>query len=239
MAVACVASRSNAAAEAAIRAAAKQHHYVFVTFYKNDSAGKDMLATVKSIQGKLGGRADFVSVDVGDRANRGIVARYGADRSPMPLTIAIAPNGAVTAGYPKQIKNGDVSGAFVSDGQAAVLKVLQSGKLAAICFQNSRTRHNKESLAAANGLRTHAQFKGAVEVVRIDPADRGEAQFLKRCQISPAIADAQVVVIAPPGSMVGKFGGTATTASMAASLVKSLGCGCAGGTCGPGGCCGK
>lgn len=238
MAVAFLAPRSNAApsVEAAIRAAAKQNHYVFVTFYKNDKAGKSMLATVKSIQGKFAGRAEFVSVDAGDKANQAVIKHYGADRSPMPLTIAIAPNGAVTAGFPKQIKNGDVSSAFVSDGTAAILKVLQNGKLAVVCVQNSKTKHNSESLAAANGLKTQAQFRGATEVVKMDPTDRGEAQFMNQCQISSSTSDAQIVVIAPPGRMVGKFGGTTSAASMAASLVKSLGGGCSGGSCGPGGC---
>lgn len=238
LAVVSIAPRSNAAssADAAIRAAAKQKHYVFVTFYKNDAAGKDMLADVKSIQGKLAARADFVSVDVGNRANQQIVSRYGADRSPLPLTIAVAPNGAVTAGYPRQIKNNDVSNAFVSDGTAAVLKVLQSGRLAAVCIQNSKTKHNKESIAAINGLNKQAKFRNVIAIVKVDPADRDEAQFLKRCQVDPTTGDAQIVMIAPPGKMVGRFNGAASTAVMSASLQKSLGGGCSGGSCGPGGC---
>lgn len=230
-----VASISTAAssADSAIRAAAKQNRYVFVTFYKkNDSASKSMQSTVRSIQDKLSGRADFVSVDVGDGANSAIVSRYGADHSPMPLTIVIAPNGAVTAGFPKQIKNTDVSGVFVSDGMASVLKVLQGGKLAVVCVQNSRTKHNKESLAAAQGLNNQPKFRGAVGIVRIDPSDRGESRFLKQCQVDPATDDAQMVIFAPPGKIVGKFGGATTPATVAASLTKSLGGGCSGGCAG-------
>lgn len=239
MGIACVATKSNAAsnAEAAIQAAAKQNRYIFVTFYKSkDSASKSMLANMKSIQGKYANRADFVSVDAGDKANKAIMSRYGADRSPMPLTIVLAPNGAVTAGFPKQIKNNDMSSVFVSDGMASVLKVLQGGNLAAVCIQNSRTKHNKDSLEAAQGLKNNAQFRGAVEIVKIDPSDRGESQFMKQCKVDTASTDAQIVIIAPPGRVVGKFGGTVTANVMAASLVKSLGGGCSGGSCGPGGC---
>jgi hypothetical protein len=233
-----IATISNAAssADAAIQAAAKRNRYVFVTFYKgNDGATKSMQATVKSIQGKLAGRADFVSVDVGKQANRAIASRYGADRSPMPLTIVLAPNGAVTAGFPGQIRNTDMSGVFVSDGMASVLKVLQGGKLAAVCIQNSRTTHNRESLAAAQGLKNQAQFRGAVEVVKIDPSNRGESQLMKQWQVDTTSTDAQIVVIAPPGRVVGKFDGTTTTSLMAAVLVKSLSAG--GGCCSGGGSC--
>jgi len=239
IAVACVATKSNAATsvEAAIQASAKQNRYVFVTFYKsNDSASKSMQATVKSIRGKLAGRADFVSVDVGNQANRAIISRYGADRSPMPLTIVLAPNGAITAGFPQQIKNTDMSSVFVSDGMASVLKVLQSGKIAAVCLQNSKTKHNKESLAAAQGLKNQAQLRGAVEIVKIDPSDRGESDLMKRCQVDTTSTDAQIVVIAPPGKVMGKFGGTVTTNSMTSALTKAFsGSGCSGAS----GCCPK
>lgn len=243
IAVACVAPKSNAAsgAEAAIQAAAKQNRYVFVTFYKgNDTASKSMQASVKSIRGKLTNRADFVSVDVGKQANKAIVTRYGADRSPMPLTIVLAPNGAITAGFPQQIKNTDMSGVFVSNGMASVLKVLQSGKIAAVCFQNSKTKHNKESLAAAQGLNNQTQFRGAVEVVKIDSSDRSEAKFIQTCKADAGSDSAQIVVIAPPGRVVGKFDGTATTDSMAATITKAFSSGgCGTGSSGAGGCCPK
>lgn len=239
MGVACVATKSSAAsnAEVYIKAAAKQNRYIFVTFYKSkDSTSKSMLAKIKTIQGKYASRANFVSVDAGNQANKEIMSRYGADRSPMPLTIVIAPNGAVTAGFPKEIKSTDMSSVFVSDGTASVLKVLQGGNLAAVCIQNSRTKHNKDSLEAAQGLKNNAQFRGAVEIVKIDPSDSGESQFMKQCKVDTATTDAQIVIIAPPGRVVGKFGGTATANVIAASLVKSLGGGCSGGSCGPGGC---
>src|ERR1035437_9177724 len=104
-----------------------------------------------------------------------------------------------------------MSGVFVSDGMASVLKVLQSGKLAAVCIQNSKTKHNKESLAAAQGLNNQAQFRGAVEIVKIDPSDRSEAKLIQTCKVDASSDSAQIVIIAPPGKVMGKFDGTATT----------------------------
>jgi len=228
-------------AETAIQAAAKQHRYALVTFYKkNDGASTKMLAEAKKLQAKHSNRANFVSADVGNAVHKQLISRYGVDRSPIPLTLVIAPNGAVTAGYPKEIKTTDLSSAFVSDGMADVLKVLQSGKLAAVCLQNSKTKHNKESLAAAEGLNTQAQLRGAVEVVKIDPSDRSEAKFIQTCKANAGSDSAQVVIIAPPGRIMGKFDGTATTDTMMATLTKAFsGGGCGAGSSGAGGCCPK
>ena len=232
-----VASKASPA-ETAIGAAAKQNRYVFVTFYrKGDDASKKMQNTMKSAQVKLSSRASFVSVDVDDPVQQGVVSRYGADRSPIPLTLVVAPNGAVTAGYPSEIKKTNYSDAFVSDGMASVLKVLQDQKLAAVCVQGSGTRNNKKSLATAEELKAAPELGGAVEIVKIDPSDRTESRFLKMCQVDTRSTDAQLLVLAPPAKLVGKFGGAATKDTIMTSLKSSLaGSGCGGGSCGPSGC---
>jgi len=225
-------------AEAAISEAARRNRYVFVTFYrKNDGASKKMQTAMKSAQNKLSHRAGFVSVDVDDPVHQEVLARYGADRSPMPLTLVIAPNGAVTAGFPNEIKKTDFSDVFVSNGLATALKVLQSQKLAAVCVQGTRTKNNKKSLATAEELKAAPELGGAVEIVKIDPSDRSELKFMKMCQVDTRSTDAQLLVLAPPGKLVGRFNGTATKDTIMASLRASLGGGgCGSGGCGPSGC---
>jgi len=233
-----VAVAGTTSAEDAIWSAAKQHRYVFVTFYKNnDSASKTMLADVKSIQGKLANRADFVSVNVADKADRAVVTRYGADRSPMPLTIVVAPNGAVTAGFPRMINKNNISGAFVSDGTAEVIKVLQDGKMAVVCLESSRTNHNSECTATARALKSDSRLGGAVEIVTIDPSNRSESTLMKQWKVDTGSRDAQLVVAAPPGKFIGKFDATASKDTIVASITKAMsgGC-CGGGSCGSGGC---
>lgn len=209
---------------AAISAAAEQNHYVFVTFYRNDDeASRKMQAAMKPVRAKLSHRANFVSVNVDDPAQQGMVSRYGADRSPIPLTLVIAPNGAVTAGYPTEIKKTDFSGAFVSDGMASVLKVLQSQKFAAVCVQGAGTKNNRKSLATAEGLKTAPELGGAVEIVKVDPSDRSESKLMKMCQVDTDSADAQLLVLAPPGKLVGKFNSKDTKDTIVASLKSALG----------------
>mgnify|MGYP000889436936 CR=1 FL=1 len=208
---------------AAIGTAAKQNRYVFVTFFrKDDDASTKMQAALKPIQAKLSNRADFISVDVDDPAQQELVSRYGADRSPIPLTLVIAPNGAVTAGFPKELKKTDFSGAFVSNGMASVLKVLQGQKLAAVCIQGSRTKNNKKSLATAEELQAAPELGGAVEIVKVDPANRSEAKFMKMCQVDTRSTDAQLLVLAPPGKLVGKFTSADTKDTIVATLKTAL-----------------
>ncbi len=224
-------------ADTAIRTAAKHQRYAFVTFYKpNDGASERMLASVKSIEGKLADRADFISVDMSNPANRPVISRYGADRSPMPLTIVVAPNGAVTAGFPTAINaDADFSSVFASPGLAAVLKVMQENRLAVVCLRNAKTSYNSECMANANALRGNQRFGSAVTIVKIDPADPAEAKFMQQAKINAGSPNAQIVVFASPGRVVGTFDGNTPPATISASLLQSLGGGC-NGHCGPGGC---
>jgi cytochrome oxidase Cu insertion factor (SCO1/SenC/PrrC family) len=242
-AVACAAAEEKTEAkispsEAGIQAAEKQNLYVFATFYKqNDEASTKMLEEAKKLQAQHSSRANFVSIDVADATNKELMTRYGVDRAPIPLTLVIAPNGAVTAGYPNKINKTDLSDAFVSNGMAAVLKILQGGKLAVICVQNSNTKLNKESLAAAEGLKNDAMFQNSIEIVKIDPSDSSETKLIQSCRVDANSQNAQLVVIAPPGRIVGTFDGTATTETITAALTKAFSGGtCGGGGCAPGGC---
>lgn len=228
------AAPKSSQAEAVIRAAAQKGRYVFVTFYKrNSAASTKMLADVKKIQSKLSRRASFTTVDVGNSAHRALVQRYGVNRSPIPLTIVLAPNGAVTAGFPTAIKKTDFSAVFVSKGKAEVLKTLQYQKLAVVCLQNTKTKHNKESLEAARGLVSEMGFSGASRIVQIDPKNRAEAGFLREFKVNTGSREAQIVIIAPPGTVLGRFSGAVSTDRIVASLNQTLGINSSSGSCGP------
>jgi len=224
-------------AEIAIRASAARRRYVFVTFYKKqDTSSTKMLAAIRSARGKLSNRANFVSVDVGSAANQALVKRYDVDRAPLPLTLVLAPNGALTAAFPREIETSDFSDVFVSEGLADVLKVVQSGKLAAVCLQNGKTKFNKESLAAAEGLRADSRLSGRVGIVKIDPSDRAELKFLQQCKVNNGSADSQIVLIVPPGRVLGAFDGNTTKDKLMAGLqaaLASCGSGCGPSGCGP------
>ena len=237
MFISCTGSPSSAAyaaaakqpsAEAAIKSAAAKHRYLVVTFYKkSDAASDSALKSVGSAKGKLSTRADFTIADVQNQANQALVKRYGIDKATIPLTLVIAPNGAVTGGMNGTVDAAKITNAFASDGMASVLKVLQGGKLALLCVQNGKTKFNSESMKAATDFKADSRLPGAVEIVKIDPSNRGEAKFLGMCKVEPSASTAQIVMIVPPGRILGRFDGQTTKDAMYASLqtaLKSSGC---------------
>ena len=223
--------------ETAIRAAAKQKRYIFVTFYKrSDPASDKMLGAINTIKNKLSGRANFARADVDSPVHAGLVKRYGVGPAAVPVTLVLAPNGAVTGAFPREIKTDDFSNALVSNGLADVLKVLQGGKLAVVCIQNGKTKFNKQSLAAAKGLQADSRLSGNVGIVKIDPSARSESKFLRQCKVDTGSANAQILLLVPPGRLMGKFDGAITKGELMAGLqeaLKSCGTGCGPTGCGP------
>src|SRR5262249_17954271 len=84
---------------AAVASAAHDGKYLFVLFYKEDDpATRAMRQALSAALAQPGGRAASVTVRVTDPAEKPLVDRFGVGRSPMPLAVALAPNGAITGG---------------------------------------------------------------------------------------------------------------------------------------------
>jgi hypothetical protein len=222
------------AARKALESARQGQKYLFIVFYKEDSPATQ--AVRQTLDAALAGRpAQAVSILVRttDPAEKAVVDQFGVSRSPMPLVVAVAPNGAVTGGFPLKLTDRDVAGAFVSPGTAACLKAVQSRKLVLLCVEPAG------SLDVPQGVRefkADAQYGPATEVVRVRANDAAEAGFLKILQVRPATSTV-TAFLAPPGRLLGTFDATVTRQQLVDKL-RTAGSGCCpGGKCGPGGCC--
>src|SRR5262249_26213736 len=121
-------------AEQALRQASAQQKYSFLLFYKdNGSATQAMAKTLQDGVGKRADRATFCFVDVNDPAEKAIVDRFGASRTPLPLTIAVAPNGAMTGIFPKSLSDEHLADSFVTPTMTKCMKSMQEGKLVLVC----------------------------------------------------------------------------------------------------------
>jgi len=223
---------------AAIEHAAAANKYLFVFFWKEKSQQADAMWSVfQSAMSKVADRAESVAVNVSDPAEKAMVARFGIDRSPVPLVLALAPNGAITKGFPLKLDEQQLFQAFVSPATASCLKALQARKLVLLSIQSRSPYIRQVSLQrGAADFAADARFAGATEVVPIDPADPAEASFLHDLQVDPRAATSVIVFLAPPGSVVGKFDGAVTKEQLVAKLQTAQSDPCAGGKCGPGGC---
>ncbi len=153
----------------------------------------------------------------------------------MPLVIVVAPNGAVMGGFPTTFQEAQILGGFGTPAMQQALRGLQMQKLVFICIQNQQTQSNEAALYGVNEIKADPQFAQATEVVFLNPADPNEAKFLAQLQIDPTVTAAQTVMMAPPGSVLGKFM-AGTTKSMILSKIQASGACGPGGVCGPGGC---
>lgn len=221
---------------AAMDSASQGGKYLFIYFWKeNDRQTKSMYGVFQNATGKMAEAADSVSVNITDPKEGAIVERYDVSRAPMPLVLAIAPNGAVTKGMPVSFDEKQLRDAVVSRGTAACLKSLQERKVVLVCVQNST------ALAPFQSVRDFVadpRFAESAEMVTIDATDPLEAGFLQSLQIDPRRDIGVTVLLAPPGKPVAKFTSAVTKDQIVARMTaSSSSCG-PGGSCAPGESCG-
>ena len=216
--------------------AAGANQYLFVFFYeKDDEATRAARKTFDEAVKKITPAAASVAVDRTAPAEKEIVTKYGVDRAPMPLVLAIAPAGAVTGG----IQAADLTEARLRDTVASVglqkcLKALQDRRLVLVCLQNGRTQANDAAMKGVNEFKADPQFGEMTEIVKVDPSDAKETKLLAQLKADPQAKIATTAFLAPPGVMVAKVSGPTTKDGFVTAL-KSASSGCAPG--GGSGCC--
>ncbi len=219
----------------AMAEAAKDNKYLFAVFYRSENEQTDaMKEVVSATVAKMPDRATSVAVQVTDPAESALVEKFGLNRAPMPLLLAIAPSGAVTGGYPSRCDEKDLLDAFVSPAAEKTMKALQDGKLVLLCVQNPSTQENEEALMGVDAFRSDARFRTASERVMLDPKDAAEASFLSDLQVDPDVAVATTLLLVPPGSILASLDGATTKEDFLAALRSAPACGPGG--CGPSGC---
>ena len=221
---------------AAIRQAADASKYLFMFFSKTDDDQTTAMRKVfdKAMK-KASGRAQTIAVNITDSSEKAIAAKFDLSRAPMPLVLAMAPNGAITGGFPTKFEEQQLLDAFVSPVTEKMMKHLQDGKLVFVCVQNGKTKSNDAAMQGVRDFKTDARFISATEIVMLDPADSAESSFLADMKIDPKTEEAMTIFLAPPGSAIAEYKGATDKEELAATLKKASS-GCAGGSCGPGGC---
>jgi thiol-disulfide isomerase/thioredoxin len=226
------ASKTNGKGTAAIEKAAKAGKYIFVLFYKNkNEQTRKMKESLSAVVKEHANRARLIEIDAAAASEQDIVKKFDLSRAPMPLVLAIAPNGAVTGGFPQKVTSEQLEKCFVSKLIMKVLKPMQEGKVVLVLLQNSSTRFNSESAKAAGDFAVDKKLNGFVEIIRQDPLDSEAKDFLEQCKLDKKILQATIVFLVPPGRIAGIFPGKTTKKTLMAALAS-----CSGGSCKPGSC---
>ena len=222
---------------AALEKAAKDNKYLFIFFFNGqDTHTIAMKSVFQSAMGKMTDRADAVSIQVMDPAEKSMVDKFGARGAPLPLVLAIAPTGAATHAFPKTFEEAQFEQAFVSPCTAKCMRAIQDRHLILLCVQSDQTRFNQEAMQGVEAFKADPQYAKATEVVVLNPADKAEQPFLKALQVNPQTATAVTLLVTPPGAPVASFEGAVTKTQIAAKLASAQSGCCPGGKCGPGGC---
>jgi hypothetical protein len=219
---------------AAMRQAAEAKEYLFAFIYEqNDDATRAARKTFDAGVAKITPAPKSVAVDRSDPTEKEMVEQFKLEAAPMPLVLAIAPNGAVTAGLKAaDLTEARLANAVVGPGMQQCLKGLQDRKLTFVCLQNASTKANDAAMKGVNEFKADPQFADAVEVVKVDPADPKEAKFLAQLKADPKAKTASTTFLAPPGMIVTQVDGATSKSALEASLKKAMA------SCAPGsGCC--
>jgi hypothetical protein len=223
---------------AAMKQAADAGKYLFMFASKTeDDQTTAMRKVFDKAMEKVADRAQSIAINISDASEKAIVDKFDLSRAPMPLALAIAPNGAITGGFPTKFEEQQLVDAFGTPGTETVMKSLQDGKLVFVCVQNDKTKSNDAAMQGVKDFKADERFAGATEIVTVNPTDKKEAKFLTDLQVPADTAEAVTVFVVPPGRAIGKFEG-ATEKEALVELVTKASSGCCGpGGCGPGGCC--
>ncbi|MEN6493971.1 MAG: hypothetical protein ABFD16_06745 [Thermoguttaceae bacterium] len=222
---------------AAMDKAAEAKRYLFAFFWKEeDEQTAAMKKVFEAAMAQVSDRADAIAVQITDPAEEGIVDKFQLDRAPMPLVLALAPNGAITGGFPKKFEVQNLLDAFATPCMEQCMKALQENKLVLVCVQNETTESNDAAMQGVRDFQADSRYSEVTEVVLLNPADDKEASFLGDLKINPKTTEAITAFMAPPGMVIAEFTGETKKEDLVTTLEKaSSGC-CPGGQCGPGGC---
>ncbi len=205
--------------------AAEEGKFTFVVFTKGDSAAvRSMVQTVKDGVEARSKQATYIVADANAAGEQAIIEQFGVGRAPMPLTLAVAPNGAVTGIFPKAVQDEQLTASIVPPTMMRCMKLLQDQKLVFVCLTQEPSK-KAATPAGVLSLQLDPNFKDRIEVISMTVTDTKEARFLEQMKIDPAqVKGPYAVLIAPPGVLIGHYGAQATPMEIAAAIHKAGKC---------------
>lgn len=209
--------------QAALEQSQQEGRFTFVVFYRENSPqSQKMLEVVQQSISVRDGQAKLATTNVADPAEQTMIQRFGVSRAPMPMTVVVAPNGAVTGLFPRQVTETHLTSAIVPPVMMQCMKELQNQKLVFVCL----TRNEQAAVpASVRALQLDPQFKDRMTLVGLNVHDTAEAKLMSQLKVDAnQIHGPYAALIAPPGVLVGHFTGTSTAEQIAAAIHKAGQC---------------
>lgn len=208
---------SSSSAEAVLAQASEAGKFTFLVFHKDESSVTRRMQQV--VEDGVAARQDlalFALAHASDRANAALVEKFALSRSPMPVTVVVAPNGAITGIFAKQVQDEHLESAIVTPTMMKCMKSLQEDKLVFVCV---RSTPKAAAPACIKQMQADPEFKDRISLVSMQLDDPNEGRFFEQMKLDPASVDGAIaVLLAPPGVLIGKYGAAATGDDVATAL---------------------
>lgn len=221
-------------AEKAIELAKNSNRYLLLLFYNGEDKSFELMD--KEIDNFINNSSNSIlkyKVLTTEGKENSVIKKFGVDRAPLPVVLVLAPNGAITGGFPESVTNQQLEKSIVSELTMKILKPLQEQKIVLVSLQNKKTKFNRESTNALNDFSSDSRLRGSVDIIKEDPDNTEIKDFLKQCKLEKKITEATIVFLVPPGSIAGVFTGKITKDTLIAALSKCGSGGCGTAPCGP------
>lgn len=221
MSVAC--STSFAEANAALEKAQQAGQFTFVVFYRdNTSPTQKMLSVVQQAVASHGERTTMTTASMATPEGQALAEQFKVSRAPMPMTVAVAPNGAVTGLFSRQVAKANIDAAIVPPVMMECMKQLQDQKLVFVCLTES---DQAAVPAGVRALQLDPLFKDRMALIALNVRSVEEARLMQQLKVdAKQVQGPYAALIAPPGVLVGHFTGTSTAEQIAAAIHKAGKC---------------
>jgi len=198
--------------------------YTYYVFYRNDdSLTRRMQSAVESHVKDYADQAGWQKVHVHSKDDSAVVEKFDARRLPLPSVIGVAPNGAVTCIYHRNVSTAQLKRSILSPRYADVVLALQNGKIAVVSLLPDEAA--EPSSAASNFLKSE-DFADRSEHIRVSACDPQEKDFFARVKVSTDLEQPKTILFAPPGRHLGTFDEDTTFDVLAEKVHSSGSCNC-------------
>jgi hypothetical protein len=209
--------------EQALQQSSTAGQFTYVLFYKDaDAATQSLAGNLQQCAAQYPGQVALANVQVTNPAEQALVAKYGVARAPMPMALAIGPNGATTGVFRKDATPAVLANGIVPPTMLQCMKHLQEGKLVFVSVHSTPEPQVPAGVALFAGS---PDFQNRTAFVAMAAGDTREAVLLGQMQVNPAaVKGTTCVLIAPPGVLVGQFNGASTPEQIGQAVHKAGKC---------------
>jgi hypothetical protein len=178
-------------------------------------------ATIQSVT-KQNKKSVMVELDRSNAANVDLVGKYRLATIPVPMILALNPNGAISGAIqPDKATPEALAKMIPSPKKAEIISALSQGNAVFI----TAYRKGMASVETVNNSCAAAcqQMAGKSVQVKVDMDDPAEAGFLTDMKINMASTEPVTMVANPQGQIAGSFTGDVQVTQLVTTAIKKVG----------------